>query len=148
MTKLGKKKIVERLAVEAEAAAGRQDLRTLYRINKMSNNGFKNNDVPVKEIKGNVLSKEAEKLARWKEHFESILNRPEPGQVAEIPVEDLDICIDPPTLEEVEAAIKAMKSGKAGGADEVTVEMLKAEETETPCLLMCIFREMGERDDS
>ena len=64
MTKLGKKKFVERLAVEAEAAAGRQDLRTLYRINKMSNNGFKNNDVPVKEIKGNVLSKEAEKLVR------------------------------------------------------------------------------------
>ena len=58
----------------------------------MLNNGFKNNDVSVKEIDGNVLSKEAEKLARWKEHFESILNRPEPEPVAEIPpaVEDLE----------------------------------------------------------
>ena len=44
----------------------------------MFNNGFKNNDVPVKDTDGNVISKEVEKLARWKEHFESILNRPEP----------------------------------------------------------------------
>ena len=92
--------------------------------------------------------KEAEELARWKEYFESILNRPEPDQVAEIPpaVEDLDICIDPPTMEEVKAAIKVMKSGKAGGADGLTAEMLKAEETETPRVLMCIFREIWESE--
>jgi len=87
-------------------------------------------------------------LARWKEHFESILNRPEPEQVDEIlpAVEDLDICIDPPTMEEVKAAVNVMKSGKAGGVDGVTAETLKAEETETPCLLMCIFREIWESE--
>ena len=70
-------------------------------------NGFKNNDVRVKGIDVNVLSKEAEKLAPWKEHFKSILNMPEPEQVAEIPpeVEDLDICIDQLTMEEMKAAI-------------------------------------------
>ena len=100
MTKLDKRSFVERLVVEAEEAAGRQDLKTLYRINKMLKNGIKNNNVPVKDTDGNVISKEAEELARWKEYFESILNRPEPEQVAEIPpaVEDLDICIDPPTI--------------------------------------------------
>ena len=114
----------------------------------MLNNGFKNNDVPVKDTDGNVLSKEADKLARWKEHFKNILNRPEPEQVVKIPpaAEDLDICIDPPTMEEVKAAIKAKKSGQACGADGVTAEMLKAEETETPRLLMCIFREIWERE--
>ena len=61
-------------------------------------------------------------------------------------VEDLDICIDPSTMEEVRTVIKAMKNGKACRADEVTAEMLKAEETETPCLLMCIFREIWERE--
>ena len=112
----------------------------------LNNHGFKNNDVPVKDTDGNVLSKEAEKLARWKEHFENILNRPEPEQVVEIPpaAEDLDICIDPPTMEEVKAAVKAMKSGKTCGADGATTEMIKAEETETPRLLMCIFREIWE----
>ena len=84
MTRLDKRKLVERLAEEAEAVAGRQDLKTLYRINKMLNNhGFKNNDVPVKDTDGNILSKEAKKLARWKEHFENILNRPEPEQVVD-----------------------------------------------------------------
>ena len=143
MTKIEKRKFVERLTEEAQEAAGRQDLKALYRINKMSNNGFKSNDVPVKDRGGNVLSKEAEKFARWKEHFERILNRPEPEQVVEIALaaEDLDICIDPPTMEEVKAAIKAVKSGKACGADGVTAEMVKAEETETPRLLMYIFRE-------
>ena len=69
MTKLDKRKFVERLAEEAEAAAGRQDLKTLYRITKMLNNGFKNSDVPVKDTDGNVLSKEAEKLARLEGTF-------------------------------------------------------------------------------
>jgi len=32
----------------------------------MLNNGFQNSDVPVKDIDGNVLLKEAEKLARWR----------------------------------------------------------------------------------
>ena len=54
----------------------------------------------------------------------------------------MDICIDPATMEEVKAANKAMKSGKAGGAAGVTAEMLKAEETEALRLLMCIFREI------
>jgi len=49
-------------------------------------------------------------------------------------------------MEEVKAAIKVMKSGEAGGADGVTAEMLKAEETETPRLLMCIFREIWESE--
>ena len=83
MTKLDKRKFVDRLADEAEEAASRQELKTLYRINKMLNNGFQNNDVPVKDTDGNALSKEAEKLARWKQHFESILNRPTPEQIAE-----------------------------------------------------------------
>ena len=150
MTNLDKKKFVERLADEAEKGSGRQDLKTLYRINIMLNNGFKNNDIPVKDIYGNVLSKEAEKLARWKVHFGSIVNRPEPEQVAERTIEaieDLDICIDPPTMEEGKAAIKAMTSGKAGGkAGGMTAEMLKAEVPETPRLLMCIFREIWESD--
>ena len=116
----------------------------------MLNNGFKNNDVPVKDTDGNVLSKEAKKT--WSlegTDFENILNTLEPEQVLENQpaAEDLDICIDPPTMEEVKATVKAMKSGKAYGADGVTAEMLKAEETETLRLLMCIFREIWEREE-
>ena len=52
-------------------------------------------------------------------------------------------------MEEVKAAIKTMKSWKAGAADGVTAEMLKAQGTqETPRLLMCIFREMYVREQN
>ena len=78
MTRADKKDYIEKLADEAEEAAGRNDLKTLYKINKQLNNGFKNCDVPVKNKNGMVIEKEAEKLQRWKEHFESVLNRPDP----------------------------------------------------------------------
>ena len=47
---------------------------------------------------------------------------------------------------EVKAAIKAMKSWKAGGGDGVTAEMLKAEGAKTPRLLMCTFTETLESE--
>ena len=114
MTKLDKRKFVERQAEEAKEAAGRQDLKTLYRINQVLNNGFRH--------RWQCSFKRSRKTCLLEGHFENILNRPEPEKVVEIPpaAEDLDICIDPPTMEEVKAAIKAMKSGKACGADGVT----------------------------
>ena len=148
MTRADKKDYIEKLADEAEEAAGRNDLKTLYKINKQLNNGFKNCDVPVKNKNGMVIEKEAEKLQRWKEHFESVLNRPDPPHLADIqPADaDLDICTDPPSLEEVTAAIKAMKKGKAPGADGVTAEMLKADVNVTAPILTEIFKQIWEED--
>lgn len=60
---------------------------------------------------------------------------------------NLVICTDPSTLKEVRAAINAMNSGKAGGANRVTAEMRKAEDTETPRFLTDGFKEMGKRTD-
>ncbi|KAL9956567.1 hypothetical protein ACROYT_G038060 [Oculina patagonica] len=114
MTKSDKKEFVERLADEAEEADRRQELKPLYRINKMLNNGFRSSNVLTERV-----------------------------QMTEIPpvAEDVVICTDPPTLEEVKAAIKAMKSGKTVGEDtSVTAEMLKAEETETHRILTDIFK--------
>ena len=146
MTRADKKDYIEKLVAEAEEAAGRIDLKTLYKINKQQNNGFKNCDVPVKIKNGMVIEKEAEKLQRWKEHFESVLNRPDPPHLADIqPADtDLDICTDPPSLEEVTAAIKAMKSGNAPGADGVTAEMLKAGVNVTAPILTEIFKQIWE----
>ncbi len=129
MTRTYRKEFVERLADKQEEAANRQDLEYL-------NNSLRSSDIPVEDATGNVLSKDAEKHTRWREHFESILNRKEHAQVAEIPpvAEDLVTCIDPPTLKKVKVVIKAMKSGKAGEVDGVTAEILKAEEIETPCV--------------
>ena len=58
MTRADKKDYVEKLADEAEEAAGKNDLKTLYKINKQLNNGFKNCDVPALEGTFRVSSKQ------------------------------------------------------------------------------------------
>lgn len=41
-----------------------------------------------------------------------------------------------------------MKSGKAAGVGQVTADMLKIEETETPQLLTRIFRDIWEKESA
>ena len=150
MAKADKKAYVEGLAEEAEQAAGRQDLKTLYSITKTLNGKYTHSNVPVRDKEGKVLSKESEQVPRWKEHFESLLNRPDPMTVPDIQAarEVLDINTDPPTLIEVKAAIKAMKSGKAGGLDGVTADMLKAEDVMTPILLRSILERIWNSEET
>ena len=147
MAKADKKSFMEGLAEEAEEAARKQDLKTLYRITKTLSGGLKNSDVPVKDTNGNLISSKTGKLECWKEHFQTILNRPEPTETTQIPEaeEDMDVNTDQPTLEEVKMAIKVMKNGKSPGSDGVTAEMLKVEDTVTPRLLTDLQRHLGNR---
>ena len=110
---------------------------------------MKNNDVPIKDTNGNLVSSETGKLECWKEHFQIIFNRPEPTETAHIPEaeEDVDVNTDQPTLEEVKVAIQVMKNGKAPGPDGVTAEMLKAEYTVIPRLLTKIFSDIWETEN-
>ena len=66
----------------------------------------------VKDQQGNVISKDEDKLRCWKEHFERVLNRDDPETEAIIIPELLDIYTDPPNVEEVKRAIKALKDEK------------------------------------
>ena len=50
MTRKDKKEFVDKVADEAENAAERRDLRSLYKITKTLTGGFHNNDRPVKDI--------------------------------------------------------------------------------------------------
>ena len=49
----------------------------LYHTHQL-NNGFKIRDAVVKDKNGKVIEGEAEKIQRWKQHFESVFNRPDP----------------------------------------------------------------------
>ena len=132
---------VDGLADEAEAATGRQDAKTLYKITKVLSGKYSSCNQPVKDVSGKVIPGESERTKRWKEHFESVLNRPDPDREPDIPASDepLEINTDPPTIDEVKIAIKRMKSGKAGGLDGITADMLKAEEVDTPVYLHSIL---------
>ena len=52
----------ERLVEEAETAASKQDMQTLYRFTKTLARKFQTTNVPIKDRQGNTLSKEEEVL--------------------------------------------------------------------------------------
>ena len=144
MAKRDKKDYVENLVEEAEEAAGRQDLKMLYTLSKTLRGGYSSGNMPVKDVNGRVLSGVDDNLKRWQEHFHSILNRPEPENTASIPdaTRDIDIETEPPSIQEIKKAIKEMKNGKAPEADGICAELLKAEESLTPTILLKIFHEI------
>ncbi|XP_056020452.1 uncharacterized protein LOC130054512 [Ostrea edulis] len=143
-----RKAYTEKLAYEAEQAASKQVMHTLYRITKTLAGKFQSSELPIKDKQGNVLSKEEDILKRWKEHFEEVFNMKDPKNEAIIlPATDtLDIDTDPPSIEEVKKAITKLKNGKAAGIDQIHAELFKAEEYWTPTLLTNILQKIWESE--
>jgi len=125
-TRAEEKRYIEKVAEEAETAASKQDMGTLYKLTKsLTKAGVQSTDMRVKDQQGNMISKDEDKLRCWKEHFERVLNRDDPETEAIIipSLEILDIDTDPPNVEEVKRAIKALKDGKTPGIDQIYAEI-------------------------
>ena len=86
-----------------------------------------------------------ETLNCWKEHFEQALNFPRGTQShdfeeeAPIAVDDVTVCMDPPSLSEVRHAVMKLKNGRAAGCDNIIVELLKCVETPICDVLHWLF---------
>jgi hypothetical protein len=82
----------------------------------------------VRENDGSPIQGTQRKLDRWREHFDALLNRPAPST----PLFRLkrrgtmSVSDEPPNLEEVQKAVRSMRSKSAPGEDGITAEMLKA----------------------
>lgn len=118
-------------AKEAEDAASKYDMRTLYRKTKAMAKGSTNSNQPIRDKRGNVLSTVDQQLNRWREHYEELLNYDRPNeQPNQVPVDanndERRIGSNPPTEREIIAALKKLKSNKAAGADGIPAELLKA----------------------
>ena len=76
---------------------------------------------------GKPLTHIDDQLARWKEHFQEVLNRPNPPQdAAQLEPEDLlHINTGPITEAEIRKSLRSLKNGKATGTDNVPPEALK-----------------------
>jgi hypothetical protein len=113
-----KKAWIEARLVEAENAAKRGDSKTLYKITKEIT-GKMIHRVPIRDDQGSTLRTHEEQAARWKEHFSTILNCPEPEITHDFTHDQcltaLDIDLGNITEEEVERAVKRLKSGKSAG---------------------------------
>ncbi|CAF1059527.1 unnamed protein product [Rotaria sp. Silwood1] len=78
----------------------------------------------VKNINGELLTREEDVLHRWKEYFAELYNPSNNyGNNINHQISGDSNAI---TMGEVSSAIKSLKSGKAAGIDEIRPEMLKA----------------------
>ena len=86
--------------------------------------------VPIRDIEGKSITSIEGQIHRWKEFLEEILitstTNMEREELASISTE-LPISIKPPSKREIVNAIKAMKNGKASGADNIPAEVLKTD---------------------
>ena len=117
-------------ATELQDAADRKDSKAFYEGLKKVYGPKTNGSFPVFSSDGETLiSDKKEVLARWKEHFETVLNNSSTvdntviesiPQRPEIPELSHD-----PSLKEVLAATRQMSSGKSPGQDGIPSEIYK-----------------------
>ena len=125
-----KRKWVDHLAMEAEEAAHNGRMKEVYDITKTLSNDKRKTTNTVKDKCGNLITEGLARRKRWKEHFEEILNRHIPDDpVTDVEIDPIinEISTDPITKAEIRTALRKMKNGKAGGKDEITAELLKAD---------------------
>ena len=142
-----KRKFVEDLADKAQQASERGDLRQMYKITKQLSGKATNTNQAVKDKSGKLLTAEKEVTNRWKQHFEEVLNRPEPeiGASPE-PSADLDINTEPPSEREVRVAIQGLKLNKAPGGDQITAEMLIADINTASVVITNLFKRIWKNE--
>ena len=134
---------------QAQRAAENGRQKELYGIVKQLTGQNVRKTAAVTNKNGETLKNKAARLERWKEHFQEVLNRdtPEdPPQEEEEEMEELDISVEPPTIQEIKSAVKALKNGKAPGEDQISAEMLKANIEQTSLELQNIFDIIWEKE--
>ncbi|XP_071142031.1 uncharacterized protein [Mytilus edulis] len=73
-----KRQWTDNLIEEAEKAASNGMMKTVYEVTRTICNEKQKPPQVIKDKSGNLLSTHEKKLKRWKEHFQEVLNRPEP----------------------------------------------------------------------
>ncbi|CAC5366969.1 unnamed protein product [Mytilus coruscus] len=116
--KKDKREYVNDLATEAEFAAYKGDIKTLYDITKTLSRRKTTKSKPVKDKDAKSITSLNHQMEKWNEYYIYVLNRPKPDQPVRVePWEDLSIKTDNIKKYEVKKAIKSLKNGKSAGID-------------------------------
>ena len=110
-------------ATEAEQAAQKGDTKTIYRLVKELS-GCNSHCPMIKLADGQRATTHEQQANRWYQHFQKVLNCPEPDMTHDFDSEEsdtlsLEICMDNITEKEVQQAVKRLKNGKAAGIDQI-----------------------------
>ena len=115
----------------------------MYQLKKTLINQPCKKTTQIRDVGGNIIKDEGLRLKRWAEYFEGLLNAEEPAETINFdnfhPMEELDVDMEPPSMEELDKAINRLKRNKAPGLDNITPEMLKdgGDEIKTWLLRIC-----------
>ena len=125
------------------------EFSTVNKINKQLCSNNTNHALHVKDKQGKVITTDKEQAARWKQHFQEVLNRPDPAESADSPPSEvnLDIETKPPNTAEVRSAIENMRNGKAPGIDSLQTELLKADICTSTWVLTDLFHKIWEKEE-
>jgi hypothetical protein len=118
----------QKRAFQMNNAVRRGKTGKLFRILKQASGKRIPGACLVSDKDGNPLTGTEERMGRWRQHFQEVLNKPSPNCP---PIENdyhgqLDVDDRPPTEEEVAAAITSMRSSGAPGEDDISAALLKA----------------------
>ena len=74
--KKDRRDLIEKMAKEAEEAAGKRNMKALYDITRKLAGKYHRTSRPVKSKTGETLKTIEEQMQRWVEHFKELLNQP------------------------------------------------------------------------
>jgi hypothetical protein len=142
LRKLAKNKVDERqeeywdeVCEEIETTIKFNDPATAFSIIRRLRGGSKRvENMPIKDKNGELLLNSSDRLERWREYFDELLNVTslvDPDLINEIQIDPIPQAEEKrqnaePSIDEVRKALRQMKSRKAPGNDEVTADILKA----------------------
>lgn len=78
-----------------------------------------------KDGEGNLITDPESILRRWEVHFNELLNGHLTEEIEAPSFQEENAMLQPPSIEEIEKAIKRLKNNKASGADGIPAELLK-----------------------
>jgi len=139
----------DRIANEAQVAANQGNIKGMFNAMRRLTNNVRPTIVPIRDKAGKSITSKEGQIHRWKEYLEEILNTSttcmEGEELASIPTE-LPISNRPPSKREIVNAIKAMKNGKAAGANNIPAEVLKAGSYMLADILLPLFQDIWQKE--
>lgn len=124
-----------KLADEAEEAAQKHDMRTLYRkVRELAGGGKNNNNMLLEDKDGRNIVSIDDQRSRWREYFDELLNIPSDvnNETDDVPENDANTSrLIRIKKTEIVAAIKKLKTNKAPGTDSIQTELFKVNPTIT-----------------
>ncbi|XP_073821438.1 uncharacterized protein [Musca autumnalis] len=136
-----KRKYLENIAIEAEAAAGANDARKVHQvIGRLCNNNLRANR-GLKDLNGEIITNPEDQIHLWKQHFERISNIEHDNNHnsyihlnTNTPINE-SIAVHIPTVEEIRDAILKLKRNKSPGEDGIPPELLQTNPTASAKIL-------------